>query len=226
MCSGCRLADCCDTTESVTNQLEKHQWDVPNVFLGQGWTGVQQAVPLGEELAGDWDACAAGFHSATGAWLELRAYKFQPSEEEAAGVCASVCIWILVSKSSNLRKQLCICFTSHWQCRLYNKLYTHTNKLDDTCTHLTGGYRGEEKKTWNVLWGCVNVCLKEKHSGDNIHSIFDELIWNYKLKMHRKWLNIYTQPIPQPLSWATCKHKLKLYWYISHYIHHWDLDNN
>lgn len=92
VCSGCRLADCCDTTESVTNQLEKHQWDVPNVFLGQGWTGVQQAVPLGEELAGDWDECAAGFHSATGAWLELRAYKFQPSEEEAAGVCASVCI--------------------------------------------------------------------------------------------------------------------------------------
>lgn len=34
-------ADCCDTTESVTNQLEKHRWDVPSVFLWQGWTGVQ-----------------------------------------------------------------------------------------------------------------------------------------------------------------------------------------
>lgn len=87
-------ADCCDTTESVTNQLEKHRWDVPNVFLWQGWTGVQWAAPWAGELAGGLDECAAGFPSATGAWLELRAYKFQPGEEKAAGVCVQVCLYL------------------------------------------------------------------------------------------------------------------------------------
>jgi len=75
------------------------------------------------------DECAAGPPSATGAWLELNAYKFQPGKEETAvayacvcvcvrvGVCVCVyaCVFALIhiSKTRSQKIDQCTRFTSH-----------------------------------------------------------------------------------------------------------------
>ncbi len=163
VCSGCRLADCCDTTESVTNQLEKHQRDVPNVFLWQGWTRAHWAVPLAGELAGGLDECAAGFPSATGAWLELRAYKFQPGEEEAAGVCVGVCVCVCVCVLIHVKEQepeetaVHLLHFTLAMYRLIDYTLTQTNKMIRARTHTHMGIW--RKKETHVLRGSFMYSL-------------------------------------------------------------------
>lgn len=92
VCSRCRLADCCDSSDSVTNQIEEHWRDVPTLFLQRGWTGEQWALPSGG-VSGGWDKCVADFLSTTRARLQFRrAYKCLPGEGEAARIYVSVCV--------------------------------------------------------------------------------------------------------------------------------------
>lgn len=97
VCSRCCLAGCCDTTESVINQLEKHQWDVPNVFLWEGWAGALGcSISRKTGRMVGWVCSCSPPTSATGAWPELRAYKFQPGEKEAAPSCVRVRVHMCV----------------------------------------------------------------------------------------------------------------------------------
>lgn len=57
VCSRCRLADCCDSSDSVTHQIEEHWRDVPTLFLQWGWTGEEWALPSGG-VSGGWDKCS------------------------------------------------------------------------------------------------------------------------------------------------------------------------
>lgn len=113
-------ADCCDTTESVTNQLEKHRWDVPNVFLRQGWREAQSAVPSAEELAGGRDECAAGCHSATGAWLELREI---PAIRK--GKCRSGGLQLRRRRVKGHKPEGAAVLLLDWRCPLHRKELSH-----------------------------------------------------------------------------------------------------
>lgn len=64
--SVCVQADCCDTTESVTNQLEKHRRDVPSALLRRGWRREGGAVgsSIGRHAGGSSRELARGGTSA------------------------------------------------------------------------------------------------------------------------------------------------------------------